>query len=47
MAAIKSRKKKIFISHMRNEKGEFEASRKGIANTFANFYSDLYSREKP
>ena len=36
-------KKKILISHMRNEKVEFEASRRGIANTFVKFHSDLYS----
>ena len=38
---------KILIEHMRTEKDEFEASRRGIANTFAKFYSDLYSKEKP
>ena len=47
IANIKSRKRKILISHVRNENGEIEASRQSIANTFAKFYSDLYSREKP
>ena len=28
---------------MRNEVGAIEASRKGIANSFAKFYEDLYS----
>ena len=39
--AIKSRKKKVLIFDMRNNKDEVEASRKGIANTFVKFYSDL------
>ena len=33
----------ILISHRRIEKEEIEASRKGIANTFAKFYTDHYS----
>ena len=41
-----SRKKKVLISQMRNEEDEIEASRKGIANTFAKFYSSLYAKEK-
>ena len=32
---------------MRNEKDKIEASRKGTENTFAKFYSNLYSSEKP
>ena len=35
IASIKTRKKKVLISLMRNDAGEIEASREGIANTFA------------
>ena len=44
-ANIQSRMKMVLISHMINE--EIEASRKGIAHTFAKFYGDLYSSGKP
>ena len=30
---------------MRNEAGDMEATKKGIANTFAKFYEDLYSNQ--
>ena len=43
IANIKTRKENL-ITHMRNEVGDIEASRKGIANTFAKFHEDLYSR---
>ena len=42
---ITSRKKKVLRSWMRNEKAEIEASSKGIANTFAKFYSSLIAKE--
>ena len=45
IANIKSRKKKVLMSPLRNE-DESEASRKGIAITFAKFYSHLHSEEK-
>ena len=41
IASIKTRKRKIRITHMRNEAGNIEATRK--ANVFAKFYKDLYS----
>ena len=42
IANIKTRKKEALISHMRNDDGKIEASRKGsIANTFSNFYGEL------
>ena len=43
IANIKTRNKKILITHMRNEVGNIEATRKGIANIFAKFFQDLYS----
>ena len=43
---MKSRKKESFHITQRNGKDEIEASRKGLANTFAKFYSNLYSEEK-
>ena len=33
-------------THMRNEVGDIEASRKGIANIFQSIYEDLFSRRK-
>ena len=41
IANIKTRETNIHITHMRNEAGDIEASRKRIANTFAKFYEDL------
>ena len=38
-------KKKVLISHMRNENEEIEVSRNDTANTFAKFYSNLHSDE--
>ena len=35
--------RKILITHMRNEVGDIEASRKGIANTFCNMSRRSYS----
>ena len=42
MASIETRKRNI-VTHMRNEVGDIEAWRRGIADTFATFYEDLYS----
>ena len=39
---IKSAKKKVFITKMRNEIWEIITSRKGIANVFGEFYKKLY-----
>ena len=39
---IRSAKKKVFITKMKNEKGESTTSRKGIANVFGEFYRKLY-----
>ena len=47
IANIKSRKEKILISQMETEGDEVEASRKGIANTFAKFNGDLHSSGEP
>ena len=41
-----SRKKKVLISHMSNEKDEIEAPTKDIANTFAKFYSSLHAEQR-
>ena len=46
IANIKSRKKSVLISQMRNEEDDVEASRKGIADTFTKFYSSLYAKEE-
>ena len=43
IADNKTRKKNILLTQMRNEAGDIEATRKGVANTFAKFYEDLYS----
>ena len=37
------KKERLLITRMRNEVGDIEASRRGVANTFAKFYEDLYS----
>ena len=37
------KKERFLITRMRNEVGDIEASRRGVANTFAKFYEDLYS----
>ena len=42
IASIKTRKKKL-NAQMRNEAGEIEALRMGVAHTFAKLYADLYS----
>lgn len=42
-----SRKKKILICNLSDVQDEIEASRKGTANTFTNFYSDIDSDERP
>ena len=39
---IKSAKKRILITRIRNEKGERITSRKGIADVFGEFYKKLY-----
>ena len=39
---IKSAKKKVLITNMKNDKGEIITSRKGIANVFGEFYRKLY-----
>ena len=35
VAGVKTRKKKVLVTHMRNESGNIDATRKGIANVFA------------
>ena len=45
IASIKTRTKKILTTHMRNKPSNIEATRKGIANVFAKFYNDPYSRK--
>ena len=39
---IKTAKKRVLITKMKNEKGECITSRKGIADTFGEFYKRLY-----
>ena len=39
---IKSAKKKVLITKIKNERGEIITSRKGIANVFGEFYKKLY-----
>ena len=39
---IKSAKKKVLITKIKNEQGEIITSRKGIANVFGDFYKKLY-----
>ena len=39
---VKSAKKRIFITRIRNTRGESITSRKGIAETFGEFYKKLY-----
>ena len=39
---IKSAKKKVFITKIKNERGEIITSRKVIANVFGEFYKKLY-----
>ena len=45
-SGTKSAKKRIFITKMKNEKGEVITSRKGIASAFGEFYSKLYDDEQ-
>ena len=42
MSGIKSAKKKVFITKIKNERGEIITSRKGIANVFGEFYKKNY-----
>ena len=42
---IKSVKKRILISKVKNKKGEAVKTRQGIANVFAQFYEELYEGE--
>ena len=39
---IKSAKKKVLITKIKNERGEIITSREGIANVFGEFYKKLY-----
>ena len=39
---IKSAKKKVLITKSKNERGEMNTSRKGIANVFGEFYKKLF-----
>ena len=39
---IKSAKKQVFITKIKNKKGECITSRKGIADVFGEFYNRLY-----
>ena len=39
---IKSAKKKVHITKIKNEKGEINTSREGIANVFWEFYKTIY-----
>ena len=39
---IKSAKKKVLITKIKNERGEIITSRKGIANVFREFYKKIY-----
>ena len=39
---IKTAKKRVLITKIKNEKGECITSRKGIADTFGEFYKRLY-----
>ena len=43
IAIIKTRRKNILITHIRNKSGNIDAKREGIANLFAKFYKDLHS----
>ena len=40
MSGIKSAKKKLLITKIKNERGEIITSRKGIANVFGEFYKN-------
>ena len=42
IAGIKSAKKKVLITKIKNDKGECITSRKGIADVFGEFYKRLY-----
>ena len=44
--SIKSVKRRIFISKVKNKKGETINTRQGIANVFAEFYESLYEGEE-
>ena len=39
---IKSAKKKVHITKVKNERGEINTSRKGIVHVFGDFYKQLY-----
>ena len=43
---IKSSKKKVLITKIKNERGEIITSRKGIANVFGEFYNKLKDDNK-
>ena len=43
---IKSAKKRVLITKIKNEKGEIITSRKGIANVFGEFYKKFSTTKK-
>ena len=43
---MKSAKRRVLITKIKNEKGEVITSRKGIANVFGEFYSKLYDEDQ-
>ena len=42
MPRIKTAKKRVLITKIKNKEGEYITSRKGIADTFGEFYKRLY-----
>ena len=46
ISSIKSVKKRIFISKVKNKEGEVVKSRQGSANVLTKFYEDLYEGEE-
>ena len=46
ISGIKSAKRKVLITKIKNEKGEVITSRKGIANVFGEFYSKLHDEDQ-
>ena len=46
ISSIKSVKKRILITKVKNKEGEAVKTRQGIPNVFAKFYEDLYEGEE-
>ena len=46
ISGIKSAKRRVLITKIKNEKGEVITSRKGVANLFGECYSRLYDQDQ-